>query len=162
MRHPDVIQTIASIYRPHTYLELGLYHGETFRIVRPFCKRAIGVDVNPISLDGEIHTKTTDAFFEIFNDKIDMAFIDADHKYESAKKDFENCLSRLNPGGIILMHDVDPIRDELFDFGYCGDSYRLIDDLEAREDINVITLPVHEEGLCIITKKQDTRTHRRQ
>ena len=152
---------IASIYEPHTYLELGLYEGETFNIVRPFCHRAIGVDINPVSLNGEIHKKTTDEFFETFNDKIDMAFIDADHKYESAKKDFENCLSRLNYGGIILMHDVDPIRDELFDFGYCGDSYRLVDDLEAREDINISTLPVHEEGLCLITKVKDTRCHKR-
>lgn len=162
MRHPQVLQLLASIYKPHTYLELGLYQGEAFNAVRPFVKRAIGVDTKKVSLNGEVHCCTTDEFFKSFEDGVDMVFIDADHRYESAKKDFENCLSRLNNGGIILIHDADPVRDELFDFGYCGDSYRLVDELEKREDINIVALPVYEEGLCIITKKQDTRTHRRQ
>ena len=161
MRHPDVIRTVAQIYKPKTYLELGLYSGETFNAVKPFCQRMIGVDINPVTLQGEIHTKTTDQFFEEFDECIDMAFIDADHKYESALKDFENCLSRLNDGGIILIHDADPISDDLFDFAYCGDSYRLIDELESREDVNIITLPVHTEGLCLVTKVKDTRCHRR-
>jgi len=161
MRHPEVLTCIASIYEPHTYLELGLHDGETFNAVRPFVKRAIGVDIKEVSLNGEIHCCTTDDFFKSFEDGVDMVFIDADHRYESAMKDLENSLSRLNNGGIILIHDIDPDRDELFDFGYCGDSYRLVDELEKREDINITTLPVYKEGLCIITKKQDTRVHRR-
>ncbi len=161
MRHPQVIRTLVEIYKPEVYLELGLYQGETFYMVSPLVKRAIGVDCRETGLLGEIFQGTTDEFFAAFTDKIDMAFIDADHKYESAKKDFDNCWSRLNNGGIILIHDSDPIKDSLLDFGYCGDSYRLVEDLEERGDLNIITLPVHEEGLSLITKKQDTRTYRR-
>jgi hypothetical protein len=87
-----------------------------------------------------------------------MAFIDADHCYESALQDFENVLALLNEDGIIFMHDTDPISDNYIDPGYCGDSYRLVPLLEAREDINVLTLPLTEAGLSIIMKKGSSRT----
>jgi len=41
-----------------------------------------------------------------FGEKFDLIFIDADHQYASVKRDFEICKSLLNPGGVILFHDV--------------------------------------------------------
>ena len=158
--HSDVLAMIASIYKPKVYIELGLYDGETFNKVKNFCGRAIGVDIREISLDGEIHVCTTDDFFnQIFtNEKADMIFIDADHKYDSVMKDLENSLKVLNQGGCILLHDTDPESDHLFDPGYCGDSYRVVDYLESKNDLNVVTIPCTEAGLSIVTRKNETRT----
>jgi predicted O-methyltransferase YrrM len=90
-----------------------------------------------------------------------MAFIDADHCYESALNDFLNIFKRLNPGGIIILHDTDPESNNLINPYYCGDSYKIVNYFENREDINVYTLPLTEAGLSIVTKKNDTRTFRR-
>ena len=97
-------------------------------------------------------------FFEEFIGTIDMAFIDADHCYESAQRDFDNVLRRLNPGGIIMLHDTDPEEDRLIHPGYCGDSYKIVPVLEKHNDINIITIPIQEAGLSIVTKKNSTRT----
>jgi len=172
MHHSSFIGHIASIYKPNVYVELGLYQGETLWNVIPHGVKCIGVDMSPnVFLEDlkrfsnvEIHYKTTDDFFVDFkgkNEGIDMAFIDADHNSVSALKDFENVMELLNPGGIVLMHDTDPISDFYINPGYCGDSYKLVDLFEQRNDINIITLPINEAGLSIITKKGNTRTQRR-
>lgn len=162
MHHSDFIAKIASIYRPNLYLELGLYKGETWKKVSPFCSKMVGVDIVDRQLGGEIYIETTDSFFTHFQRKIDMAFIDADHSFESAKRDFINCYNLLNDGGIIIMHDTDPESDHLFSSGYCGDSYKIVSFLEDNfQNVNVLTLPITEAGLSIITKKNDTRTIRR-
>ena len=103
----------------------------------------------------------TDDFFNTFNEKIDMAFIDACHNSVQVMIDFENCLKRLNNGGIIFIHDTDPESNHLFSEGYCGDSYKIVSMLENRNDINITTFPLTEAGLSIVTLKNDTRTIRR-
>jgi hypothetical protein len=60
-----------------------------------------------------------------------------------------------------MLHDTDPEEDRLFDPQFCGDSYKIVSILENRDDINVITIPIREAGLTIVTKKNDTRTLRR-
>jgi len=162
MHHSDFLALLALIYRPDIYLELGVAEGETFVKVRPYCGRAIGVDPSPPSMEGDFRPQTTDKFFKSFNIKVDMIFIDADHSFSSAKKDLKNSYKLLNDGGIIIMHDTDPVDDKLFDPGYCGDSYKLVDLIEDNFlDLNITTLPMTEAGLSLLTKKADTRTHRR-
>jgi len=164
IHHSALVAAIAVVYHPKTYLELGLYEGETFDKVKrhlPQC-RCIGVDIKEVPIDGEMHACTTDQFFETFEGTVDMVFIDADHKYESALKDFENSLKILSPGGCILLHDTDPENDELFAPGYCGNSYKIVDHLEADENLNIVTFPCKEAGISIITRKGETRTHRRE
>jgi len=171
MHHSTFIGHLASIYKPNVYVELGLYEGETLRKVQPFAKKVHGVDMNTNyeieslkQFDNvKIHTCKTDEFFEGYvGPGIDMAFIDADHCVESALKDFDNVFKRLNPGGVILLHDTDPESDFLINPGYCGDSYKLVSMFEIRPDINIVTVPIKEAGLAIVTRKHDTRTHLRQ
>jgi hypothetical protein len=38
---------------------------------------------------------------------IDLLFIDGDHSYEGVKKDFDLYSKRLNPNGLIMVHDSD-------------------------------------------------------
>lgn len=168
MHHSDFIGIIASIIKPTIYLELGLYEGETLDKVIKHASYVYGVDIKKNSkleqLENNNKNKVkiiydkTDTFFEDFNHKVDMAFIDADHCAKSALKDFENTLSRLSDDGIIIMHDTDPIANSYIGPKYCGDSYKIVPILEKRTDINIITLPLTEAGLSIIMKKNSSRT----
>ena len=172
MHHSTFLGHMASIYRPHTYVELGLYEGETLACVAPYATEVHGVDMRmhpslvnryPAS-SVTLHEMKTDDFFATafpIDRGIDMAFIDADHCFESAYRDFQQVWLRLRPGGIVFLHDTDPESDQWIDPGYCGDSYRLVPILEARDDLNVITLPLTNAGLTMITRKADTRTARR-
>jgi len=170
MHHSTFIGYLASIYRPANYVELGLYEGETFRLVHPHAKKLIGVDMKLNSHTNElkklehveIHECKTDDFFANFIGVIDMAFIDADHRFSSVKRDFDNILSRLNPGGVILLHDTDPENDTLINPMNCGDSFKIVSLLEKRDDINVLTFPLTEAGLTLVTRKNSTRTQLRQ
>jgi hypothetical protein len=165
MHHSTFIGHLASIYKPKVYVELGLYEGETFQLVRPHATSAYGVDIKANAYlerlkqynNVSIHYSRTEDFFSSFVGGIDMAFIDADHCLESVKKDFNNILSRLNPGGIILLHDTDPDRDGLIRPEYCGDAYKIIPILEDDTTINVTTLPLTDAGLSIVTKKASSR-----
>lgn len=169
MHHSDFIKILASIYKPNTYVELGLYEGETIEKVQPYIKEGYGVDLNKnnhlerLKKYQNLHIiyKTTDEFFNDFDKKIDMAFIDADHCFESALKDFNNIFNRLNDNGVIIMHDTDPDSNDLFVNTRCGDSYKIVKLLETQNDINIYTIPIAEAGLSIITKKNNTRTMKR-
>lgn len=169
MHHSTFIAQLAEIYRPGVYVELGLYEGETLAKVVSHIRKGYGVDMkrndhlDALSRNPKLTIcyQTTDSFFETFTENIDMAFIDADHSATSALRDFENVFKRLNPGGIVLLHDTDPESDHLIHPGYCGDSYKIVKILEANPALNVITFPISEAGLTLVTRKGDTRTLRR-
>lgn len=170
MHHSDFIALLASFYKPNIYVELGLYEGETLSKVIPYAKKIYGIDLkSKMQLENiknansnvSIYYTTTDLFFETFTDGIDMIFIDADHCFESVLNDFENALKHLNPGGVIILHDTDPNEDWLIHPGYCGDSYKIVNLLERRDDINILTLPVESPGLSIVSKKNNTRVQLR-
>jgi predicted O-methyltransferase YrrM len=170
MHHSDFISILASIYKPNVYVELGLYEGESLRKVIPHAKRIYGVDLNRrdelTHIENNyqhvsIYYMKTDTFFESFKDGIDMIFIDADHCFESVLSDFEKSLKLLNSGGVIILHDTDPNDDILIQPRYCGDSYKIVNLLEKRDDINILTLPVEAPGLSIVTKKNNSRVQLR-
>ena len=170
MHHSEFIAHLANIYRPRTYIELGLYEGETLQKVQPFAQQCIGIDIyeneklknltatNP---NITIYYKSTNDFFTNFTTPIDMAFIDADHNAVSVARDLTNILQLLNPGGIVCLHDTDPENNSLINPNRCGDSHTLVDILEKTSDLNILTLPIQEAGLSIVQKKGSTRTQRR-
>ena len=169
--HSDFLTALAYIYRPKVYVELGLYFGETINKVAPWCEEVYGVDTNIERVGVEsrnvnkirLFQNTTDNFFKNWDKskKIDIAFIDADHKAESALRDLYNVLENLSDGGVVCMHDTDPISSYYTDPGLCGDSYKLVSVLEKDPRLNIITLPLAEAGLSIISRKGETRTQLR-
>ena len=52
-----------------------------------------------------IQGKTTTEHVKFGDHKFDFIYIDADHRYESMKKDIENWFPKLRVGGIIAGHD---------------------------------------------------------
>lgn len=91
-----------------SYLEIGVDKGNNF--VRVICETKIGVDPNcsyPHALK-----MTSDDFFESNNEKFDIVFIDGLHTAEQVEKDIVNSMARLNKGGVIILHDINPPTEE--------------------------------------------------
>lgn len=158
MNHSLVISTIIqSMSNVKSYLELGIYEGETFEKIWPIVGQCVGVDTTDkrkLKFKGTFHLCTTDEFFENNLENFDAIFIDADHEFEQVKKDFLNSLDVLNHNGIIFIHDTDPAHKKLIDPGYCGDSYKIVGWIhKVCSHIDCLTLPVCDPGLTIIRIK---------
>jgi len=111
-----VINYLISNYGLSNYLEIGVLKGDNIRKVNapnkdgvdPGAERHIAPEVN--------YRMTSDAFFESIkndNKKIyDIIFIDGLHHSDQVRKDIQNAIRHLTPGGFILMHDCNPISYE--------------------------------------------------
>lgn len=114
------------------YLELGIGNGGSFAVMSFFMQStlqsAMAVDnlayrnligqnegeikayINSIPVDADFYfvNSTTDNYFYQCDDdlKYDCIFIDADHSYQGARKDYDNALKHINKGGIIIFHDI--------------------------------------------------------
>ena len=57
--HPKFIRLLLEYLGSRSYLELGLFAGETFNLACQIIPRCVGVDVNPIGLLGQfIHSQS--------------------------------------------------------------------------------------------------------
>ena len=159
--HETVILDILKKVNCQKYLELGIYKGDIINKASTFINKTVGVDIiDYIGPNKQFHfvKSTTDEFFNKNKENFDVIFIDADHKYESCVKDFENSLKILNYNGFIFIHDTDPISEKYTDFGFCGDSYRINDYIyKHHQDLDLITLPLTEAGLTIVKRKNENR-----
>lgn len=112
MFRTDIIQTIISTKKLKSYLEVGVQNpAQNFD--RVFCDFKVGVDPDPNSKATMI--MTSDEFFKMNAgaQKFDLVFIDGLHEAEQVKKDIQNALDVLNPGGFIVMHDCNPTSKEM-------------------------------------------------
>jgi hypothetical protein len=160
--HSHFIAELVKQINCKTYLELGVYDGTTLSIVSPFVDRVIGVDIKDVrnSKIGEFHLESTDSFFEHFNESVDVVFIDADHNFESVKKDFKNSVKLLNKYGMIILHDTDPMEEMYLNPIYCGDSYKMDEWIrENYTEFDIMTLPLTQAGLTIVKRKIDKRVN---
>ena len=161
--HENFIIHLASIIRPKTYVELGLYKCELFNRIIPYADKLIGIDILPKF--GKYMKKTekttficssTTAYYEEIKKKpivIDMLFIDANHSKESVKEDFEHFFPFVADQGIILLHDGYPKNDNYTDFGHCGNGYKAIEELSQKTDqYEMVTIPMHP-GVTICRKR---------
>lgn len=158
-RHPQIVYNLIKLLNAESYLELGLYVGETFELACSVIQDCVGVDAidrrNNKAI-GTFYNTTTDEFFKSNTRKFDIIFIDADHRYESVLKDLKNALEALNHNGTILLHDTDPEDKKYYDPGFCGDAYKIIDDFE-KLNLDSITIPSGHEGVTIVKRKRDRR-----
>lgn len=162
--HESFIEHLASVLKPATYVELGLYHCDLFNRIVHHAQTLVGVDVNPeagkfmsSSKKATFVNSTTEDFASALRANpisIDMLFIDADHCKESVLKDFWNFLPFVNDHGIILLHDTYPKNLQYTDKGYCGDAYLAIEELKSLSDeFEMMTIPIHP-GLTLIRKRK--------
>jgi len=161
--HIHFIEYLASVVRPRVYVELGLYHCETFNRIIPYAEHLVGVDRNPAS--GTYMAKSPKVQFICSSTqdfaryltagfRIDMLFIDANHAAEAVLEDFHNCFPSVAPQGLVLLHDTHPKNKAFAVPSLCGDAYLAAGILSrmAGPDYETVTIPVHP-GLTIIRKR---------
>ena len=188
-----VIQAVIDSVKAETYLEIGVESGKIIDNIK--CQNRIGVDPDfRFPIDRRIRKalgltnfktfkETSDDFFikhakNNLKAGIDVAFIDGLHTYDQSFKDVENCLEYLNDGGVIIMHDCNPLNvagawpakesiDEVkvlarkgeipgWNNNWNGDVWKAVVHLRlAHEDLEIFTLDL-DWGLGIVSKSKPT------
>jgi hypothetical protein len=134
MNRADIIQSIINKKKSKTYLEIGVQRAKNFFTIK--ASRKIAVDPQfKIGIKRRLKNLGTffqDHFYEMTSDdfftqeaptvlksrKLDVALIDGLHTYEQVMKDFDNCLQYLNPDGLILFHDCNPVTREAAEYAH--------------------------------------------
>jgi hypothetical protein len=98
-----------------SYLELGVAAGNCWDNV--LCEFKTGVDSTNDTMWHlqNVISKTTDEYFESIkksSSKFDLVYIDAYHEKYQVYRDFCNSLNHLNDGGIVVFHDIYPLKKE--------------------------------------------------
>ena len=167
---PRYEQVLAAIHRqlkPRTYLEIGVESGKAIALALAQT-RAIGVDPQPkISLplgrNVRIVRATSDEFFArpdaaalFAPDGVELAFIDGQHLFEFALRDFAAIERLADPGGTILLHDCYPLdrrtaeRERVTTF-WSGDVWRVVLALKKhRPDLAIHTIATRPTGLALV------------
>ncbi|HUV83133.1 MAG TPA: class I SAM-dependent methyltransferase [archaeon] len=157
--HVRIVSDLVRLFRPCTYVELGVQNCHTFNFVTGMgvIERAAAVDIR---LNGvkkrkgvECYQMTTDEFVRVWKGRIDLLFIDADHSYYQVKKDFFG-LIRWVPyfRGIILLHDTYPLK-ELAIPSRAGDAWKFAKEIHRHyPNLEIVTLPGPTCGLSIVRK----------
>ena len=166
------------------YLEIGVFNGHnffrvksTFKIaVDPYfrasaLRRLFKTLLNPFNLYNRYFEKSSDDFFredapKVFADRmVDIALIDGMHTYDFVLRDVENTLRYLQPEGVILLHDCNPLTPEAacsyqdwerrdFKGVWNGDVWKIIVHLRSmRPDLNVFVLDC-DNGVGVVTRRK--------
>lgn len=162
-----LLERIHAHLRPRTYVEIGIFAGESFRLAQS-PTIAIGVDPEPRleappSPRHRVFRATSDAFFAshdlgrlLGGVPVDLALIDGMHHFEFALRDFVNLERHCAPASTILVHDcfpLDPVtagRERTTAF-WSGDVWRLILALRRwRPELAIHTVTTPPSGLAII------------
>jgi hypothetical protein len=155
--HPPILASIASGYPDCVYIEIGVQNGNCIREVAPFCSEVHGVDIHDCKdvTPGHFHHMTSDEFFDNYNGSHPhLVFIDGEHTYEQAKRDFENASAILAPGGTIALHDTCPENERDTDPTVCGDVFRLREELADQAYSTLTRWP----GLTLLCPGSDVST----
>jgi hypothetical protein len=149
------------------YLEIGVEHGTSLQLAL-HSRVVIGVDPVARQLPRDIATRaqlfhtTSDAFFEshtraelLGEARVELAFIDGMHRFESALRDFHNVERWCAPGAILVLHDCLPVlgvaalRERRTSF-WVGDTWKALEYLlEHRRDLSVAVIPTYPSGLIV-------------
>ena len=192
MNRLDVLQVIVDKIQAETYLEIGVNRGQVISHLR--CPRKIGVDpafqfgrrLKLQRLLGQVRfttvKATSDAFFAdraaaLLPRGVDVVFVDGLHTCQQVLTDVDNSLRYLNPGGVIVIHDCNPLNragaspitrsvDEVVALAangdlpgwngcWSGDVWKAVGYLRAtRHDLRVFTLDL-DWGLGIVERGLD-------
>lgn len=163
-----LIKVLVELYEPEVYVEIGVQKGYTFNALYELnkIKRMIAVDpiLQKTVANGpgiESYEVTSEMFFDVWKDPIDMLFIDGDHRAESVLNDFDRASTFLREGsGLILIHDTHPNAEYLCEDGYCSDAWmaaHTIHSSDKYEHWEIVTLPGPYAGLSIARKPRIRR-----
>ncbi|GIL03006.1 MAG: hypothetical protein BroJett030_29050 [Alphaproteobacteria bacterium] len=101
-----LINHLARVYDLDSFLEIGVRR-KAKNFARIEMRDRVGVDPDPAAEAD--HVMTSDEYFARHcHRQFDLVFIDGLHTGEQVKRDIENALAHLAPGGFVLTHDMNP------------------------------------------------------
>lgn len=162
MEFRPVLRSLVTLLKPHTYVELGVLNGYTFNEISSLVKRAVAIDKNlmpkvtPLP-HVEIMQMTTRKAARIFEGRIDILFIDANHEKSQVLEDFYNFSFFVKEGtGLIFLHDTCPANKRLAAPKYCHNAWEAAWHIRQNhgKHFEIVTLPSHRAGLSIIRKSE--------
>lgn len=188
MTRTDIINAFIKKYNYRWYCEIGVEKGENFQAIN--CPIKLGIDPNPISA-ATLHIPS-DEFFELMKIRTDLPlhypdevlicsykkepfpcemsngfdiyFIDGLHHADQVERDILNALQHLNPGGVILCHDMLPASKSMQMVpdpsngtdSWTGDCWKAFVKLrQTRDDLMMYT--VDTDWGCAIIKPDATK-----
>lgn len=169
---PPYLAVLAMLHlalKPELYVEIGTRTGDSLRLADRKT-RCIAIDPNPQVGPEKIWEAkrvtmsvcTSDAFFEREENReqacgFDLAFIDGDHSFDQARRDFENLEALSKPSSVIAIHDLIPMDERTSQpksdgvAFWTGDVWRLMAAIVAhRPDLIAFTVACPPTGLGII------------
>ena len=155
MNRTSIINHYIKKIQAKSYLEIGVWDGNNFSKIK--CDNKTGVD--PDTNSSATVYLTSDMFFLHNQTYFDVIFIDGLHHADQVKTDILNSLNVLNPGGVIICHDMNPLTEDAqiipFRGGmWNGDCWRAFVELrQTRSDLEMFTVDC-DEGISIIKKGQ--------
>ena len=153
MTRTEIINNLIKIYGYESYLEIGV-DNPAINFNRIICKEKTGVDPNPQAR--ATFQLTSDQFFSRIKKSYDIIFIDGLHTEEQAFRDIENALLRINAGGSIVCHDMNPTTKEMaavprIQGEWCGDVFKAWLKFRSMKDLTMHVLDT-DYGVGIIRK----------
>ena len=161
MHRTQLINHYLSKTTTKNYLEIGLWFGDTFRAIGANIKDSVDPDTDK----NAVYKMGSDEFFDeiapTLTYKYDVIFIDGLHHTDQVDRDIQNSLNFLNEGGVIVLHDCNPISEmrqrvpadfDIWAFGWNGDVWKSIfkfrlNNSHLNYDVFVID---SDEGLGVI------------
>ncbi len=105
MTRTEIINQLIKIYGYESYCEVGV-DNPAINFNKIICKDKVGVDPNPRAR--ATFGITSDQFFNRTKKTFSCYFIDGLHTAEQVERDIQNALDRLDDGGSIICHDMNP------------------------------------------------------
>ncbi|HEY5316624.1 MAG TPA: class I SAM-dependent methyltransferase [Solirubrobacteraceae bacterium] len=136
--YTEVLAGIALSYANCCYVEIGVEHGVSMSVVAPCCAEAHGCDVadrsGAMPAGARFWHMSSDEFFASYDGAPPaLIFIDGDHTYAQARRDYENAGRILAPGGVIALHDTWPGEEANATPDKCGEVWRLEREITAEK-----------------------------
>jgi SAM-dependent methyltransferase len=162
IHHSELINYLINKFSLRSYLEIGTFNrGHNFDLINVEWKKCVDPDPNAQA----DFIETSDDFFmrnsEGCNGKFDIIFIDGLHHADQVKKDFDNALQCLAPGGFIVLHDCNPPSEATTcvprgaQREWCGDVFKFACRLCEYSGIDFLTLDF-DYG-CAVVWRDSTR-----
>lgn len=151
----DIIKYLIALYKYQSYLEIGVDKNQNFKRIE--CKIKDGVDPNGKAQ----YTMTSDEFFGKCIRQYDLIFIDGLHLAYQVDRDISNSLNHLNPGGVIVIHDCNPITEEQQQVPHngqkiwCGDTWKAYMEYRQRNDLEMYVVDTNNGVGIVRPGKQD-------
>jgi hypothetical protein len=157
--HISIIEHLSFWIKPESYLEIGVYDGNSLNVVSKHSKTCHAVDIEFRTRDFDnnvvLYEMSSDDFFIQKDPSLmfDFVFIDGNHSKEQVYKDFINVSNFVIEDGFVLLHDTSPCNDELLAPEWCHDAWEsaLKIKKEHNDEWEILTLPFNP-GLTILKK----------